>query len=121
MYRRLPCTADTYITNKVILEKRKYTANVGQAGTLDVFKLHNESRSGSAPTTVQELSRLLIKFDLSALHALTSSFLDISHSSFKCYISLKDIYGGQPVPSNFTLEAMPLSQSFAEGNGRDIV
>jgi hypothetical protein len=120
MYRRLKSISDTYITDKVIREARRKNANVGQAGTLDLFKLYNVSKSGSAEN-ISELSRILIKFDLSELQALTSSILDYSDSSFKCILKLNDVYGGQTVPSNFTIEAFPLSQSFDEGIGRDIV
>jgi hypothetical protein len=120
MYRRLKSISDTYITNKIIREVRRKNANVGQAGTLDLFKLYNLSASGSA-SSVTELSRILIKFDLSELQALTSSILDYSDSSFRCILSMSDVYGGQTVPSNFTVEAFPLSRSFDEGVGRDVV
>ena len=40
MYRILTASADTYITNKIIDNSfRAKDANVGQAGTLDLFKL----------------------------------------------------------------------------------
>jgi len=99
---------------------RATDANVGKAGTLDLFKLYAENTSGSdrSPT---ELSRVLIKFDINPLRALTGTLLDISHSSFKCTLNLTDVYGGQTTPSNFTLIVFPLSQSFDEGSGTDIV
>jgi hypothetical protein len=120
MYRRLKAIADTYVTDKIIRQKRHKTANVGLAGTIDLFKLFNIANSGSAPD-VTELSRALIKFDLSELHALTGSTLDYADSSFQCILSMRDVYGGQTVPSNFTLELFPLSRSFDEGIGRDVV
>jgi hypothetical protein len=120
MYRRLKSVSDTYITNKIIREARRKNANVGQAGTLDLFKLYNLSQSGSA-NNVTELSRVLIKFDLSELQALTSSILDYSDSSFRCIMTMSDVYGGQTIPSNFTIEAFPLSRSFDEGIGSDVV
>jgi hypothetical protein len=58
------CTAskDTYITNKIIDSSyRAVDANVGQAGTLDLFKLYNENKlNGEEELT--ELSRILVKF-----------------------------------------------------------
>jgi len=121
MYRILTASKDTYITNKIINNSFRATdANVGQAGTLDLFKLYAESTSGSV-TDPTELSRVLIKFNLDPLRALTSSILDYGHSSFKCTLRLYDVYGGQITPSNFKLQIFPLSRSFDEGIGRDII
>ena len=62
MYRILTASKDTYITNKIINNSFRATdANVGQAGTLDLFKLYAESVTGSDTTPI-ELSRILIKF-----------------------------------------------------------
>lgn len=121
MYRILTASKDSYITNKIIDNSFRATdANVGKAATLDLFKLYAESTSGS-DTSPTELSRALVKFDLNALRRITGSFLDIGHSSFKCTLKLIDVYGGQTCPSNFKLIVFPLSKSFDEGIGRDIV
>ena len=119
MYRRLDATTDTYITDKLISGKRKKEANTGKAGTLDIFKLYNVTNSGST-NNITELSRGLIKFDLSELRALTGSLLNYSHSSFKCYLKMFDVYHGNPTPSNFKIEIYPLSRSFSEGKGMDV-
>ena len=51
MYRILSASKDTYITNKIINNRFRATdANVGQAGTLDLFKLYNESTLQSFPS-----------------------------------------------------------------------
>ena len=47
--------------------------------------------------------------------------LDIASPTFKCYLKLHDVYGGQTTPSNFKLAVFPLSKSFDEGIGRDII
>ena len=122
MYRILQALKDTYITNKIVNNKFRATdANVGQAGTVDLFKLYDESTLPGTSSNVVELSRALIKFDLDPLRQLTGSILDISHPSFTCEIKLTDVIGGQTVPSNFSLILHPLSKSFDEGVGRDIV
>ena len=77
MFRILKPKKDTYITNRIINNKfRAIDANVGQAGTLDLFKLYNESSiaSGTSVSSLNmgtlsasnpiELSRLLIKQSL---------------------------------------------------------
>lgn len=119
MYRILKADKDTYIQNKIVSAKRTTDANVGLAGTLDLFSLYNESTI-SGTTNPQEVSRLLLHFNLDPLRALTGSKLDISDASFSVTMKLTDVFGGQTTPSNFTLVAMPLSQSFDEGTGRDV-
>lgn len=119
MYRLLKCTKDTYITNRIVNNSFRATdANVGYAGTLDLFKLWDESRIAGEDQPF-EYSRILIKFDLETLQQLTSSVLDLN-SNFNARIRLSDVVGGQPVPSNFTVSVIPLSRSFDEGVGRDV-
>ena len=116
------CTAsaDTYITNKIINGQFRATdANVGRAGTLDLFKLYDETPLLSV-TGQTELSRILVKFDLQPIFDLTGSVIDINSSSFRAYLQLFDIIGGSATPSNFNIVAYPLSQSFDEGVGRDL-
>lgn len=122
MYRILSASKDTYVTNKIINNKFRATdANAGQAGTLDLFKLYGESVSGSN-TSPTELSRIFIKFDLQdAINMQNNKIIDVGDSSFKSYIRLHDVYGGQTTPSNFKIIVFPLSQSFDEGIGYDIV
>jgi len=123
MYRILSASKDTYITDKIIRNAfRVKDANVGNAATLDLFKLYDESVSGSADTKPREMSRILIKFNLKPLRDMVNDgLIDINSSTFSAKIKLHDIYGGQTTPSNFKLIALPLSQSFDEGIGRDII
>ena len=120
MYLILSASKDAYITDKIINGAFRATdANTGRAGTLDLFKLYDESSISGTGAPV-ELSRALVQFDLSQLHALTGSVLDITDPSFRCQLSLRDVNGTQSVPRNFNLIAYPLSQSFDEGDGRDV-
>ena len=116
------CTAssDTYITDKIIDGQiRVEDANVGRAGTLDLFKLWGETiLNGSG--SQNELSRLLIKFDYQKIYDLTASVIDLSSSTFNATLSLYDIKTGASVPANFNVAVFPLSQSFDEGVGRDV-
>ncbi len=121
MYRILTASKDTYITNKITANSLRVTdANVGKASTIDLFKLYDESVSGSAENPI-EMSRGLIKFNFDTLNALTSSTVDLNSNNFKATLKMFDVYGGQTTPSNFKLIVFPLSMSFDEGNGRDVV
>ena len=120
MYLIYTGSKDTYITNKIIDGAFSASdANVGRAGTIDIFKLYDETPLNGV-TGSAEISRGLIKFDLSPLKALTGSVVDINDSSFKVKMKLYNLLGGTAVPTNFTMFVAPLSQSFREGYGRDI-
>lgn len=121
MYRILTASKDTYVTNKYIAGSRSLNSNVGQAGSNDLYHLKDEIFLSASVSGTIELSRILIQFDYNPLIALTSSILNVANSSFKCYLQLKDIYGGQTTPSNFTLRTIPLSRSWDEGRGLDVV
>ena len=68
-----------------------------------------------------ELSRILLKFDLSEVSTINQNKCPVDHPSFSATLKMFDIYGGQTTPSNFAVRVYPLSQSFDEGIGRDIV
>ena len=119
---KLFCTAskDTYIANKIINGKLVADdANVGRAGTLDLFRLYNETTLRGTGSQ-DEVSRILIKFDLSSAKSLTSSILNVNSENFSAKMKLYDVRSGHAVPADFNVIVFPLSQSFDEGVGRDI-
>jgi len=125
MYRILKADKDGYVTNKLIFARgssltSSIDANVGQAGTIDIYKLYNETPVPSGTSGI-EVSRGLIHFDLDPLRAITSSVLNPLDPSFKCLVSMRNVYGGQPVPSNYTLSLYPLAKDWAEGRGTDVI
>jgi hypothetical protein len=122
MYRILQADKDSYITNKIISNTLRATdSNTGQAGTIDLFKLYDENTFESESNPI-EISRALVHFDLDDLRdSLTRGEIDISSPSFSCSLYLHDVYGGQTTPNNFSLVVYPLSKSFDEGIGRDVI
>ena len=123
MFYIITASSDTYITDKILQNKFRATdANLGRAGTLDLFKLYDESiftESGTVVTSsVSELSRILVKFDYSNIVSLTSSSLDINSSTFKAELRLSEVNSGVPVPRNFNVVSYPLAVKFDEGSGR---
>jgi len=127
MYKILKADKDAYLTNRFIKiagsGSFRTGSNVGSAGTLDLFKLYGVTfANNDASLPNLELSRLLIHFDLQPLKDLIySSSININHRSFNCSVKLFDVYGGQTTPSNFDISLYPLSKSFDEGSGRDVV
>ena len=122
MFRSIKSDKDTYITNKYVDGIRAVSGNVGIAGSLDLFKLYGISFVGTGSNRIpqRELSRILLHFDLDPIRKLhESGKIDIDHESFRCHLSLKDVYGGQTTPSDFTVSVFPLSASFTEGFGKD--
>ena len=137
MYLNITASKDTYVHNKIISNRFRATdSNTGYAGTLDLFKLYGESQVPASETvigtyaldtdadlvidTVIELSRILIKFDLSDLSTLATTDLDIANdTSFECSLRLFDILDGQMAPTNFNVDVFPLAADFPEGIGRD--
>ena len=62
MYRIITASSDAYITDKIINNKYRATdANVGQAGTLDLFKLYSESTLSSES---QKASASIVSFSV---------------------------------------------------------
>lgn len=122
MFLIFSASADNYITNKIISTSVSASdANVGQASTLDLFKIYDETPftgftgSYSAPT---EISRLLVKFNLSDVSASLAK--NASLDNFKARLRLYDINGSQIAPDKFNVAVFPLSKSFDEGRGSDI-
>lgn len=120
MIKTLNAIKDTYITNKIINGEFSIHSNVGKASTLDLYKLYGENELNNQP--VCELSRLLVKFDIDVIKDLIlENKIDITDQTFNVQLKLFDVYGGQPTPENFTIDVYPLSQSFDEGRGKDVV
>jgi hypothetical protein len=122
MHLIFTASADNYITNKIISTTLSASdANVGQASTLDLFKLYDETLfsgytgSYSAPT---EISRLLVKFNIDDISSSIAPYAELN--GFKAYLNLKDINGSQIAPSKFNVAVYPLSKSWDEGRGSDI-
>lgn len=121
MFKALKATKDTYVTDRVINGTRVVSASVGRAGSLDIFKLYGETHGPDSSPNI-ELSRALIQFDLSDLfNDVATGLIDVNSDTFFARLQMKDVYGGQPTPEKFDIIVNPLSASFVEGRGKDVV
>ena len=124
MFKVLYCTKDAYVQSRVVNGMLMTGSNVGLAGSLDLFKLYGytSTQVGTSSVPNVELSRLLVQFDLNPLRELVEQgMVDPGNASFNVSLVLHDVYGGQPCPNNFNVIVYPLSASFDEGHGRDVV
>jgi len=124
MFKVLYPVKDAYVQNRVVNGVAQVSGNVGKASSLDLFKLYGYTSTlvGSSSVPNVELSRLLIQFDLQPLRDLISQGLvDPGNASFSCRLHLYDVNGGQACPDNFNVQVAPLSASFDEGHGQDVV
>jgi len=111
-----PAIKDSYITNKFVTnQEQALNSNVGKAGTLDLFKIY-----GEVSETSNEISRILIKFDLTEIKNLINDEIDINDSSFHASLKLFDVKSGHQAPENYSLMVLPLKKEFDEGHGIDI-
>lgn len=119
MIKILSASKDTYINNRNLKGIDVSDSNVGRAPTLDLFKITTTDVTGSI---VKEISRILIKFDLDDIKTLSdNNIININDTSFNAKLELFNVTGGQTLPSDFTIRLCPLSKSFDEGLGRDII
>lgn len=120
MYRSIKSDKDAYITDRIVRGTSQTAANTGQAGTLDLYKLYGLNRTGSL--ALNELTRLLLHFDLTTLRTdFADGVFDITSPTFNCTLKLHDVYGGQTTPRNFIARVYPISRSWDEGRGKDVV
>ena len=67
---------------------------------------------------IVEKSKILLHFDIDEIK---NYFRTSSNKTFKSKLILKDVTSGIVKPKDYTLEVFPLSQSFDEGIGRDVI
>ena len=119
--KRYIASADTTITNafRENLITRGTGSNSGANDTLEVFSIYGQQSSGSA-----ELSRILIQFEV------TGNINDIAYTrhtdqipssgSVNFYLRMFNSRHEKTLPKNYTLEVIPVTRAWNEGDGLDI-
>ena len=124
--KRYTAIADTSITNayKEDLANKAENSNMGQADSLEVFKIY-----GQESDTSLEEARILIQFPVSGTTLLSGSRtiemdraagLIPAAGSVKFYLKMFDVEHPFTLPSNYKLVVRPINKVWQEGLGIDL-
>lgn len=90
--------------------------NTGASDVLEVYALYGRTGASAA---VNEISRVLVAFDMSQIQAdLTKTLYDLTLAKF--YLRLFNAPHGESVPRRFTMQIFPLIREWVEGEGLDM-
>ena len=115
--RRYVADADNTISNafKENLTTRATGSNMGQADVSEVFSIYARASTSSA-----ELSRVLTKFDVSAISSDRTAGTIPAAGAVSFYLRLYNAETSKTVPKNFVIVAQAISRSWNEGDGLDL-
>jgi hypothetical protein len=108
---------DSSITNayKSNLTTRATGSNMGRADILEVFSIYGQAESGST-----ELMRSLLEFPVASIVADRSIGRIPASGNVNFYLNVYNAAHGLTLPRNYTLEVLPVSRTWEEGNGLDM-
>ncbi len=112
-------TKDSTITNAYdsFLTKRMTESNMGASDIMEVFVLWD--RDGATSVVNNELSRALVYLDQVAIETdITNGLYDAANAKF--YLKMFNAAHGETVPRNYTIQVMPLTRDWVEGEGLDM-
>ena len=111
-------TKDNTITNafESNLQTRATDANMGLSDILETFSIYGQATSGST-----ELERILIQFPVNEISADRSNGLIPNSGNINFYLNLYNAPNNQTTPRELTLAILPVSASWQEGTGLDMI
>ena len=115
-------SADNTITNafdesmQTVL--RATGSNMGKADVLEVFSIYGQNSGSSGPSS--ELSRILIKFDTTAIKADRTATSLPASGSVKFFLKLYNTPHATTTPEDFKLTVARLTADWEEGFGLDM-
>lgn len=115
--KRYTASKDTTITNafEANLRTRGTGSNMGASDVVEVFSIFAQ-----ASTSSSEISRILMEFPVSQIVADRTAGKIPASGSVDFYMKLTNAKHPETLPSDFTLNVSPVSQSWEEGNGLDM-
>ncbi len=106
-------TKDSFISNFKVDNIAVTGSNVGKSPILSLFKI-SSSLGGI------EKSRLLVQFDVNDISSSIVNGSIPSNGTSKYYMKLFNVIHDDSIPSNYSLDVFPISQSWDEGDGYDL-
>ena len=119
---RFTASLDNTITNalKLGLKIRATGSNQGRADSLQVFSIYGQASGSDIGGRAVEKSRILVKFPVNEISASRDSGNIPASGSVNFYLRMFNARHPFTVPTEFTLVANPVSQSWQEGFGLDV-
>lgn len=118
--KRYVASADTTITNafEPDLVTRGTGSNMGSSDILETFVIHGQTSAAINSVNAEE-ARILLKFPIVDL--MTDRTNGVVPSGSVSYIlKVYNAPHAETLPSNFTLDVMPVSKNWNEGTGLDM-
>ena len=116
---RFTASADTTITNAYrssLLDNQRATgSNMGAADVLEVFSIYSQASASSG-----ELSRVLLKFPTTDISSSRASGDIPASGSVNFFLRMFNAKHAATTPSDYTMQVVPVSQSWEEGYGLDM-
>lgn len=115
--KRYVAEIDTTISNafKSDLQTRGTGSNMGAADTLEVFSVYGQAHTSSA-----ELSRILVQFPVQEISSSRANSVIPGSGSVNFYLKMYNAEHSYTVPSDYTLEILPVASPWKEGSGLDM-
>ncbi len=96
-------------------------ANCGQADIIETYSIYGRQMASASQTSgSQELSRILLKFDLDKITSDRSTKVLPDSGSVKFYLRVFNAKTSKTVPREFSLSILPVAQAWQEGLGLDL-
>ena len=116
---RFTASADNTITNAYrssLLDNQRATgSNMGAADVLEVFSIYSQASASSG-----ELSRALVKFPVTEISASRLSGDVPASGSVNFFLRMFNAKHAATTPSSYSMQVVPISQSWEEGTGLDM-
>ena len=115
---RITASADNTITNafEANLTTRGTGSNMGASDILEVFTIFGQQSSSSF-----EFARSLIQFPLNEISSRRTAGTLPASGSVEFHLRLYNAIHTEQVPTSFKMLVLPISQSWQEGTGLDMV
>ena len=121
--KRYIANADNTITNAFDASLngsfRATGSNMGESDILEAFSIYGQASGSTGQAS--ELSRVLIKFPVDTIITDRDASTIPASGSVSFFLRMYNAKHGETLPRNYTLVVAPVSQSWEEGYGLDMV